>query len=124
MPRFGTLSPASAALSDGAQAAKPCARLPQDRAARRGPARRPRQSGRDRRRGWRAAAADALRHLADGSCARDEVEAAWRWIEPILDGLGSEPWMPPKPYSAGSWGPSAAMALIERDGRTWHEDVA
>ncbi|MET0814608.1 MAG: hypothetical protein ABWX88_05395, partial [Pseudoxanthomonas sp.] len=30
----------------------------------------------------------------------------------------------PKPYTAGSWGPSAAVALIERDGRTWHEDTA
>jgi glucose-6-phosphate 1-dehydrogenase len=29
----------------------------------------------------------------------------------------------PKPYAAGSWGPSAAVALIERDGRTWHEEA-
>ena len=29
----------------------------------------------------------------------------------------------PKPYTAGTWGPSAAVALIERDGRTWHEDT-
>jgi len=54
---------------------------------------------------------------------RDEVEAAWRWVEPIL-----KSWQarndPPKPYTAGSWGPSAAIALIERDGRTWHEDAA
>jgi glucose-6-phosphate 1-dehydrogenase len=54
---------------------------------------------------------------------RDEVEAAWSWVEPIL-----EDWRqrnePPKPYAAGSWGPSAAIALIERDGRTWHEDAA
>jgi glucose-6-phosphate 1-dehydrogenase len=53
---------------------------------------------------------------------RDEVEAAWRWIDPIL-----ETWLAnedaPKPYAAGSWGPSAAVALIERDGRTWHEDA-
>jgi glucose-6-phosphate 1-dehydrogenase len=52
---------------------------------------------------------------------RDEVEAAWRWIDPIR-----EAWelsgAPIKPYVAGSWGPSAAIALIERDGRTWHED--
>lgn len=54
---------------------------------------------------------------------RDEVEAAWKWIDPILAA-----WQqlrdPPKPYTAGSWGPSAAVALIERDGRTWHEDAA
>ena len=51
----------------------------------------------------------------------DELEAAWRWI----DGLRSawtETGLAPKPYAAGSWGPNAAIALIERDGRTWHED--
>jgi glucose-6-phosphate 1-dehydrogenase len=29
----------------------------------------------------------------------------------------------PKPYVAGSWGPAAATALIEREGRTWHEEL-
>jgi glucose-6-phosphate 1-dehydrogenase len=51
----------------------------------------------------------------------DEVEEAWRWIEPILEGWDREG-VTPKPYIAGSWGPSASVALIERDGRTWHED--
>ena len=37
-------------------------------------------------------------------------------------GLGARPATAPKPYVAGSWGPSAAIALIERDGRTWHEE--
>jgi glucose-6-phosphate 1-dehydrogenase len=54
---------------------------------------------------------------------RDEVEAAWAWIEPILEAW-QESGEPPKAYTAGSWGPSAAIALIERDGRTWHEDGA
>ena len=53
---------------------------------------------------------------------RDEVEAAWAWIEPILEAW-RERSEPPKAYPAGSWGPSAAIALIERDGRTWHEDT-
>ena len=52
---------------------------------------------------------------------RDEVEAAWRWIDPIREAW-ERSGAPPKPYTAGSWGPSAAIALIERDGRTWHED--
>jgi glucose-6-phosphate 1-dehydrogenase len=52
---------------------------------------------------------------------RDEVEAAWRWIDPIREAW-ERTGLPPKPYVAGSWGPSAAIALIERDGRTWHED--
>jgi glucose-6-phosphate 1-dehydrogenase len=52
---------------------------------------------------------------------RDEVEAAWRWADPILAAwaAGGEA---PRPYTAGTWGPSAAVALIERDGRTWNED--
>jgi glucose-6-phosphate 1-dehydrogenase len=53
---------------------------------------------------------------------RDEVEAAWTWVEPILEAWGARP-DHPRPYPAGSWGPTAAIALIERDGRTWHEDV-
>jgi glucose-6-phosphate 1-dehydrogenase len=51
----------------------------------------------------------------------DELEAAWRWTDAIL-GAWSEQGIEPRPYAAGSWGPSAAVALIERDGRTWHED--
>ncbi len=53
---------------------------------------------------------------------RDEVEAAWRWADPILSAW-ADSGDGPKAYSAGSWGPSAAVALIERDGRTWHQDA-
>ncbi|MBL8703019.1 MAG: glucose-6-phosphate dehydrogenase [Alphaproteobacteria bacterium] len=52
---------------------------------------------------------------------RDEVEAAWAWIDPILAGWKASTERP-RPYAAGTWGPSSAVALIERDGRTWHED--
>ncbi|MBN8947052.1 MAG: glucose-6-phosphate dehydrogenase [Rhodanobacter sp.] len=52
---------------------------------------------------------------------RDEVEAAWRWAGPIL-AAWSDGGEAPRPYAAGSWGPSASVALIERDGRTWHDD--
>ncbi len=51
---------------------------------------------------------------------RDEVEAAWHWVDPILkawDASGQQT----QGYTAGTWGPSQAIALIERDGRTWHE---
>jgi glucose-6-phosphate 1-dehydrogenase len=52
---------------------------------------------------------------------RDEVEAAWRWIEPILEGwhrAGDRP----RPYTAGSWGPAASAGLMARDGRAWGEE--
>ncbi|MCV0395284.1 MAG: glucose-6-phosphate dehydrogenase [Rhizobiaceae bacterium] len=51
---------------------------------------------------------------------RDEVEAAWRWIDPIQDAW-EENRQDAQGYTAGTWGPSSAIALIERDGRTWHE---
>ncbi|MGN6549649.1 MAG: glucose-6-phosphate dehydrogenase [Pararhizobium sp.] len=51
---------------------------------------------------------------------RDEVEAAWRWIDPILKGW-DETGQGVQGYVAGTSGPSQAIALIERDGRTWHD---
>jgi len=53
---------------------------------------------------------------------RDEVETAWGWVDPIIDAW-RESGAAPRPYPAGSWGPSAAIALVEREGRTWHEDT-
>jgi glucose-6-phosphate 1-dehydrogenase len=52
---------------------------------------------------------------------RDEVEAAWAWIDRVLAGWAQAS-VKPKSYTAGTWGPSAAIALIERDGRTWFDD--
>jgi glucose-6-phosphate 1-dehydrogenase len=52
---------------------------------------------------------------------RDEVEAAWRWAGPVLAAWAASGELP-RPYKAGTWGPSASIALIERDGRTWNED--
>lgn len=52
----------------------------------------------------------------------DEVEAAWTWVDPILAAWQANPQLP-KGYTSGTWGPSAAVALIERDQRTWHDDI-
>jgi glucose-6-phosphate 1-dehydrogenase len=65
---------------------------------------------------------DTVRGNATLFMRHDEVEAAWTWIEPILDAWASRPEQP-RLYPAGSWGPTSAIALIERDGRTWHEEV-
>ncbi|WNO52454.1 glucose-6-phosphate dehydrogenase [Stakelama saccharophila] len=51
---------------------------------------------------------------------RDEVEAQWSWIDAIRKGWRANA-MKPKAYPAGSWGPSASIALTERDGVTWQE---
>jgi glucose-6-phosphate 1-dehydrogenase len=52
---------------------------------------------------------------------RDEVDAAWAWIDPILEAWNNTK-ETPRGYTAGTWGPSASIALVERDGRTWAED--
>jgi len=51
---------------------------------------------------------------------RDEVEAQWQWVDAIR-ATWAEEGLTPRTYSAGSWGPSAAIALAERDGVSWHE---
>ena len=52
----------------------------------------------------------------------DEQEEAWRWVEPILQHWQNDP-AGPRPYAAGSWGPSAASAMIARDGHCWSEEM-
>jgi glucose-6-phosphate 1-dehydrogenase len=49
---------------------------------------------------------------------RDEAEAAWTWIDGIVQGWESHA-MAPAPYAAGSWGPAGAFALTERNGQSW-----
>ena len=51
---------------------------------------------------------------------RDEVEAQWAWIDRIR-AAWAEKGLTPRPYAAGTWEPSAAIALTERDGISWHE---
>ncbi len=52
---------------------------------------------------------------------RDEVDAAWRWIDPIRAAWAATD-DAPRPYPAGSWGPATANALIARDGFAWHDE--
>ena len=51
---------------------------------------------------------------------RDEVEAQWQWVDGVR-AAWVEAGEAPKIYGAGSWGPSAAIALTERDGVHWHD---
>ncbi|HTY78001.1 MAG TPA: glucose-6-phosphate dehydrogenase [Candidatus Bathyarchaeia archaeon] len=49
----------------------------------------------------------------------DMVEEAWRIATPIVDVWASLPARDFPNYPAGSWGPPAADALVQRDGRHW-----
>ena len=48
----------------------------------------------------------------------DEVEAAWSWTDPLIEGWEARADVP-KLYDAGSAGPDDANHLMQRDGRTW-----
>ncbi|WP_136415093.1 MULTISPECIES: glucose-6-phosphate dehydrogenase [Oxalobacteraceae] len=65
---------------------------------------------------------DVLRGQLTLFMRSDELEAAWEWVEPILnywEQEGDEP----LPYAAGTWGPAASSALISRDGLQWREEA-
>ena len=49
---------------------------------------------------------------------KDEVDAAWAWVDPILEAWHSSG-QPPLPYEAGSWGPREAEFMLARDGQSW-----
>lgn len=48
----------------------------------------------------------------------DEVEAAWEWTDPIINGW-TESGDVPKSYDSGSDGPGDAATMLARDGRSW-----
>ena len=49
----------------------------------------------------------------------DQIEAAWRLLQPVLEAWQSHPAVDFPNYAAGSWGQEAAEGLISRDGRSW-----
>jgi glucose-6-phosphate 1-dehydrogenase len=64
---------------------------------------------------------DAIRGNPALFMRRDEVEWAWRFVDPIRAAWAAMR-APPRPYAAGTWGPASSVALIEREGRTWNEE--
>ncbi len=50
----------------------------------------------------------------------DEVESAWAWTDPIIEGW-TERGDVPRPYDPGSSGPEDSLMLLHRDGRRWRE---
>src|SRR5579863_756941 len=50
---------------------------------------------------------------------KDQVEAAWKIVMPILEAWQNRPPLSFPNYAPGSWGPEDAEALIARDGHQW-----
>jgi glucose-6-phosphate 1-dehydrogenase len=63
---------------------------------------------------------DALAGDATLFIRSDEVDAAWRVVQPILDAWADDPGRPAR-YESGTWGPSEADRLLARDGHAWRQ---
>ena len=64
---------------------------------------------------------DVLRGNPTLFMRRDEADAAWRWVQPILDYWATEAG-PPIGYAAGTWGPPASSRLTAVGDTAWHEE--
>nr|WP_321362229.1 glucose-6-phosphate dehydrogenase [uncultured Hyphomonas sp.] len=53
---------------------------------------------------------------------KDEVEAAWAWVDTLIEAW-EQAGDAPEPYPAGSDGPLAAAMLMDRDDRAWWEGL-
>ncbi len=58
---------------------------------------------------------DAARGTSEFFAREDQVEQAWRIVDPILGNA-----VPVRPYSPGSWGPAEANKLIIGEGAWWN----
>lgn len=61
---------------------------------------------------------EALQNNSTLFVRRDESEAAWLWVDRIVQGWERQG-VKPSPYAAGTWGPAGAFALAERNGHSW-----
>ena len=51
---------------------------------------------------------------------RDEIEQAWRIVQPVLDYWQQNPQDELSSYASGSWGPDSSDDMLRRDHRHWH----
>jgi len=76
-------------------------------------------SGKDSPEAYETLLLDAMVGDATLFMRSDQVEEAWRVITPIQDAWASRDSLDFPNYSAGTWGPESAEALIARQGHTW-----
>lgn len=63
---------------------------------------------------------DALRGDQTLFKQRDEIEQAWRIVQPVLDQWSKDTRSPLPTYACGSWGPKEGDRLLEKANRSWH----
>ncbi len=65
---------------------------------------------------------DVLRGDSTLFTRSDELEAAWRFVTPVLDYWENSK-VEPEPYAPGTWGPEGSDQLIRRCGFHWRDPV-
>jgi glucose-6-phosphate 1-dehydrogenase len=64
---------------------------------------------------------DAVQGDATLFTRSDEIETAWRIIDPIINNWEETGTPPLVFYEAGAWGPSVADEMLALDGRQWYQ---
>ena len=66
---------------------------------------------------------DAIHGDATLFMRSDQVELAWRVVQPVLDAWSASP--PPEfpNYAAGTWGPAASDRMLAAEGHSWFEPL-
>ena len=63
---------------------------------------------------------DAINGDAQLFIRSDEIESAWKIVDPVIEGWRCHPDAPPMQcYQVGSWGPEAADELLAREEHVW-----
>ncbi|QIQ41908.1 MAG: glucose-6-phosphate dehydrogenase [Buchnera aphidicola (Microlophium carnosum)] len=64
---------------------------------------------------------ESMRGVQSLFVCRDEVEEAWKWIDPIIDGWKHSKNNRPQLYKSGTWGPKNSDLLLAHDNRYWYK---
>jgi len=64
---------------------------------------------------------ESMRGVQSLFVCRNEVEEAWKWVDPIISGWKETENNFPQPYTSGTWGPKNSDLLLSRDNRYWYE---
>lgn len=62
---------------------------------------------------------ESMRGVQSLFVCRDEVEEAWKWIDPIINAWEKTDTNNIQLYTSGTWGPKNSDEIIMRDGRSW-----
>ncbi|QCI23859.1 glucose-6-phosphate dehydrogenase [Buchnera aphidicola (Macrosiphoniella sanborni)] len=64
---------------------------------------------------------ESMRGIQSLFVSREEVEEAWKWIDPIIDGWKNTKKNNLQLYKSGSWGPKNSNILLANHNHSWYE---